>query len=952
MNRCQQETQIDEWEIKGRQLQKQFSGLFGMWKSFERSQTNLVKSYIGLNIFDTRENINLETYYDTLKKSKKKTIDRIFQQLEFINDRLELAQTYLYLSTNVVICVFRQKKNEEEVTFIDCNGRLYTSWKHFEETNELPNDYVAPEHGVYQKNGKITRFTSPAKRVSSNLCKAGDVVATGTIVGVVIVGAFGSFSVLFILGGICTAYGTLRGCHRLRDRYQHKQSIAFDNLESVILWANIGTTLIAGISSLALANAAEIVALPASEFSYLAVAALKGLNCLSFASSVLNFGVYLIYFQQKLRDGELSSMDLMQLCVNIFLVYGTVTNVRQMHRNLCKLEAEYAPNAISNSIKQELRDADDAGFHSFDVIEANASNSSQVTWYLFLLTTVDKILKEQFPSVYSVYRQCLDIKSTINDHKEKKLSFQDFAEHMTAHLRNLWQLIKEPFMKLKETIGSSFNTEAEASGPLTVEVTGIIHNGVLSLNSIDEEHPIPNAEDIHNLNSFDDSKPKYEIILQIVKLRVCQRNCTSETFLQTFTEELSLVIGEIMSKVEKDYGDWTSLISSQTGENVARTVVSNIRKSTYDFTNHSFTEIVENFKRSIGEIRIPVIIKTLSEKLFDHFHELFCVLSDGINPKKMSVQEICEIFQKLNSTFLEPLNEAFEDVKIRYRKYSERKNVAALRLLLNLKDLAVGKQPDDAMFLDQALKKSSTNVLDEIFDQISSMQNVKRDESEIFSDDYKFITLASLCNHFLRKIYPQLDSEDLEIRSTNTKKAYNFIVQAFFDDFQSLKNEKYNTAEISRMLSSLRPRFGDSGCIRVFKIVNETIKRELFDRIVEKFNREEFISELKLRYSVEMDHIEVFNVELCKNIVADDGMKIHYVNVQGLRSEEFRVKAAQMCNLCVSDIEVVNESDELIVFKSLEKYIIFKIMESGNEALVMQVDTLPGELMQNKDNVL
>lgn len=954
-----------DWETRAREHQARNNRSYYLWKTFEISGTGTVpiKSYIGLPLFGIREerdtvnpdtvsDTSPNTYYENYDNASKTTIDEIFQQLKIDENRITLAHTYLYLSLeDRKVCIFRQLMNSGEVNFIDNGGRLYTSWEHFVDTNELPEcDYVAPINGIHNVYATLNVYESPTKRLSSQVLRYGDIAVAGITFGALGLGVIGTAPLTAAtLGATGVVYDVGRRIGLLCDRSAHNQSIAlWNNFDSFLSWLSIGSASLTGAAAVGLSNASRILKL-SGQYNALAAGTLRSLYYATLVSNAVNFGVYTYYLRQRYLDGELSSLDVLELCAQLFLIYGAVTNVRQMHQYLTTLDGNTTPKKLSKSAKRRLRRMrarirNNGGTIRADVVEVGTLEGSFSQWSPAFSSSINHVLMHCAPVAHRIFHQCREIIETVRNFRRERLTVPAFIENMRNHAYNLYILYEEKFISVRQAISESSELMANyfttASTQFVTNITAMVDHvvGYVHLNEEDTDDSTDDSSPTPPI----DCRPKYEIILDVVKQRVCNLNYNSEDSLKEFAKELSLLISHIEQQVEVIYNEMISFYRPSLGEENATKCLSRIGiNSKSDYADYKFSTIIETLRTV--QSNDSVVIERLLNRLFGCYKELFLLATNDGDLSKVSLLETCEILKKSISIILKPVTDTFIFARNYYHRsasfFEPEEAKTMLLLALNWRHEVSSYEEPDEMILDVALKK--LNFL-ELVIQLPPIQltDMVRNEEEIFSDSYKMQKFIFLSDYFYGKIKFILDTMPEEDPQDSIIKVYFFVLHKFTDYFQSIENQRADLQNISELLNSGQSFLGRKKFTEMCTILNDIKRREIFDEIIEKFQNEEYLQELVVQYCTEMADVTNLDVELWKNIVAEDGLKIYNVVVDGYNTQDdYKALVARLFDLPEHEINFITQSDDIILLRCDSKYIELKFTENRSEALIISVDS-------------
>lgn len=931
---------------------KEWNAQYYMWKSHDKSELNLIKSYVGLLLFNKPEgddDIDFETVYTKYDEKKTEIINGICDKFQFDDDRLRLSHTLLYLhqsKCDYPICIFRQMRANGEIHFIDLNERVYTSWIDFVKTNKLPKcDYIAPRNGIHHLvTDEVEVHKTPASSKIGNVCDNIALGATITSIGLSCIAA--APVIALALGGGSAVYGVKQSYGALRDRKKHGQSIAPSNLESVNCYLNIGTTAICGASALTLIKSARIIEM-SGKYSSLSISAIKGVNYTAAASTFAGVGLNLYSMQLKYRHDKLSSSDWIDLCVNVFLMYGTITNVRRMRTYLSNSNANPSPpEGLSKGARRRWRKARAKLLDASD--SSKNQNVSEVgTWdpeiFNFMVRSSNeifsRIMMRQCPSLYAIYSNVCMIVEDFHNFYHNKIKLDVFCTNIINHGRNLYKLLKNDSREIKDAVIRFLQRcGVIASSESIDEISNIIDDAVLTINNVNEENLL--EDECENEDEpFPTDCMVYKMILDLVKHRICRNKVdTTEDLFSAFAQELSSVTNEIKSKVIQEYEEMLSNNIRLMGEKKAKMVLSQIGiNSGNDIASKTIQQIIDKLKTD-DEVDISVTFEKQLDELFSLYADLFLIIADGDDGSSIQVLETCEILNNSIELVIQPFLEFFKKGKESYEmniKFFGHENAMVFVLAtldLNLNDVTLnGKNFNEMIFFDIAKKKLN---LCEIVPQLLPIEENTddlNDESVQFTDDFKIETLLSVCNFYVQRI-----------GSNEMTRVYSFITDKFIDHIQSLGNEQKQNTSISDIIEKLKFNInilGQSNFNMMCRVLCETDRFEIINQVAETFKKEEFVVELIAEYNAKMHHNTNFHAGYFKHLLADDGATIHTRNV-GNRDdiEELKQQAASLLKLNKYCIDVVSKAENLILLKHADKYVVFQFIKNETDTLIMQID--------------
>ncbi|XP_065224539.1 uncharacterized protein LOC135848542 [Planococcus citri] len=954
-------SELKDWKAKAEEAMREWNAQLYLWKTFDKSQSDLLKCFVGLILFGKPESLKCDessnfdiTVFKSLHKKydekKRKIIAKICDQFEFDDNQLRLSHTQLYLSVNdMMISVFRQIRPNGEVNFIDFNARVYKSWKDFVQTNKLPKCvYMAPENGIHEKFSE--EFEVRKSPTSSKLGRLCDLVACGATIAAVglTIAAVAPVTTL-VLGGGGAVYGVRQSVNTLLDRSNHKQSIAPTNLESVGCYMNIGTTAVCGATTVAVAKSASILKF-SGKYSSIASKAILGVNYTAAGCTVSNFGLYLYGMRHKLRKGEFTIPDLFDLALNIFLIYGTVSNLRQVRSYLSAVEANpIPPKGLSKGARRRWRKRQakltvaNGSLENQEMTKVGAWDpeiSKFITGSSYVLGK--KMFERYCPDLNEIYRRVMIVIKDFRRLANNEMSIEEFIHKFIPHGRDLFQILRKNYEGMRSIIEDLLQRLDIKAPPESIpDLSNIIDDGRIAINNIDEEIP-PEDESVNeSASSFLDGKTVYEIILDLIEYRIRGNQSNEvldvEKLLVTFAEEMSYVTIEIKSRITQQYEDLMSKNVKLIGEEKAKLALSQIGiNSRNDFAPEILPQIIEDLKTGIPN-NISNTFKKQLDEIFSFYRELFLLRAGENDISSIEVLETCEILNKSVQTVMEPIISCYkiskEIYEVNVKFFGHERAMPFVFSALNLIDVQSDyKNYDESLFINVA--KKTLNLAEILPQLLSSDENSTESTTEpinepfTFTDEYKMETLLTTCDFYVQKM-----------ESNEISKIYSFVTDKFVDKFQCLANQLSPAHEITNKLEPNIEILGENRFNQMCRFLYESNKMDIFNQTTEMFRKEDFVSDLVAEYYEKMYDITNFHAQQLKHLVADDGATMYMFKVENRDDiEKFKEQAANLFNLNKDNIQVIKKDENLIILRNEDKYVAFQFIKNQTEALIMQID--------------
>ncbi|XP_065215963.1 uncharacterized protein LOC135842434 [Planococcus citri] len=946
------------WQCKASECFDEWNKLFYQWKTFRRSQRNLLLAYVGLPLFGTPSEVaDLENIWYKFKKDQREIIVKIVDKFKFGTGCVSVGHTYLYLDTDDVVCVFRQMKSTNEIIFIDCNGRVYKSWQHFRETNQLPDcRYMAPVDGLHKVNQTCQIYESPAAGIGRDLQTADTMAAGCTMVALGLMGLAMAPATATVLGTIGTVYAVGRSIGVLDDRNEHEESIGLDNAQSVLSWATITTSAVTGVSGVALARSAQIVE-KSGNFANVAKAALKGLSYASLTANICNFGTYVYCLQQKVASGEkLTTFDLMEGCVNLFLIAGAVSNTRQMNKYISSLET--APKTTGarltrtakrrlQRLRAKLRRANGGNVPvNADVKQVTTLEENIPSWGLsFVLNSGQQFLTKHI-NIQHIYYKCLEILNTCNDFRLGKIPLIAFASNMINHLQNLYIIVTDAIVSTKSKVESFlkryFHYSHTVSTSVTDQISHMVENAKTTVKQVDDKLMELIEDEEEQQSSETESKPNYEIIFNVAKNRIPQSTQTSE-IICSFSAQLSSLISEIITELNDNYEEWVSMNIETFGKTEADRMFSENGINTLnDFANLNFIRIMEN-KNDTVKVNRNIANDETMQKVWILCKTVLSKAATETTLAELGALATCKMLKKSIVEVFIPLGEKFKSAKKLYEMNvsfvgpEKAKNMVLSSLKVNQNRSCV---INNSTLFDLAAEKLS---LDEIASELSEVIKGEKETNKISSLIIDDEDLLSLCDKFYQKVksISNTTTDSYSDREETLKNCYHFSMEKFVKLFKTKEEEvKTKTSDFIKLQNDQffdRRRFAIA-----YRKACEMRKHEMFASVVEYFTEENHLTSLAEEYIAKnKGSRNRVAAPVCSEInEEEDGVRMFSID-EGcfLNVSAYKRQAASLFGLNEYEMKLEKWENGSVILKcGYYKYVAFQNVDVKS-MMVMEVDT-------------
>ncbi|CAK9802019.1 hypothetical protein ANTPLA_LOCUS3046 [Anthophora plagiata] len=245
--------------------------------------------------------------------------------------------------------VFKIKKDNCEVWYIDSEARVYKSWNDYIQSNTLPKcTMVLPKGGFYQCNPsyKVTKYVStvwvesmdsPACSVKNKVLQgvdiAANVVSVCTGVGLGIASFMTPITPAFIIAGavytgISGSWIVGRNSQKLVDLATHKQSIHLTNKNALSAWLGISSSILAFGTS----GGTMLLSKAITSGNTITAAARLAYNSVLLSNLTVN-GIGIVFqgyclINKYQRQKEIDILDVIVFTSHVLFFSNTLMNVR------------------------------------------------------------------------------------------------------------------------------------------------------------------------------------------------------------------------------------------------------------------------------------------------------------------------------------------------------------------------------------------------------------------------------------------------------------------------------------------------------------------------------------------------------------------------------------------------------------------------------------------------
>ncbi|CAK9816870.1 hypothetical protein ANTQUA_LOCUS9139, partial [Anthophora quadrimaculata] len=247
------------------------------------------------------------------------------------------------------IPVFKIKKDNFDVWYIDSEARVYTSWTDYIKNNTLPKcTMVLPKGGFYQcdPSYKVTKYVStvwvesmdsPACSVKNKVLQgvdiAANVVSVCAGVGLGIASLMTPVTPVFIVAGavytgISGSWIVGRNSQKLVDLAAHKQSINLSNKNALSAWLGISSSILAFGTS----GGTILLSKAITSGNTLTTAAKLAYNSVLLSNLTVN-GIGIVFqgyclIDKYQRQKEIDMLDVIVFTSHVLFFSNTLMNVR------------------------------------------------------------------------------------------------------------------------------------------------------------------------------------------------------------------------------------------------------------------------------------------------------------------------------------------------------------------------------------------------------------------------------------------------------------------------------------------------------------------------------------------------------------------------------------------------------------------------------------------------
>ncbi len=985
----------DIWESDALKHQTEFQEQYATWREYPRTFTGYLKTHIGLLLFGMAENMDPNTplmqYHEFYDEKQKKTLNTIFDKIMTAlpdDGFVHFNSTFLTLKTPkkppflYVVFRCRSPANLNKIYFIEPNGRVYNDWSDFTNNNKLPKcEYITCQNGVYYPGGAIMKFKSPAAE-KGLILESLDWAATFATVGSIAAGVFAVAPVTAACAGIgAGVYGVGSSVLAIRDRVQHRESVGLNNKESVLHYANITASGLTGVGSLAIANANKI----SNFFGSYSRFALGTIRAVGYTAVIFDGAFFLVNlhdFWGKFRNDQLSSRDIFNLSLQLFVLYGAVVNVRDMHRTLSevqqgnvgvnnlnvsnkKLTKTQKRNLQKRRAKARQRELE-TGANAVRVVECDRYASvKQIAFHGGLFGV--KFLLQRFPRAEVIVDELVQVRNLITAYVSERINLMELIYGFSQHLENLSIILKEDLGNIR-----TFLAERFPSVPNNDDVAQLMNNEMDRIEQASEdiytvsvetnsttESPVTHEENYQEPDNSDQRRPSnHKIILEAAKCIImkCEVLESGIAVVLSFHDALMFVIKELETFFEK-YDYLLSFNTERVGEEKAKRMLQILgtKTETDFFPNKKMldeqamkaADKVDEFLDSNAHVRgrsdtLSVFVCDVVGNLLSLVDNLFTVVI--ADSTQIGLNRLIGVLKMISVTLVENLTIQIEkcinDRDNLFRENSEILGEEYAHEMLR----SIGMPTNELDVFKAALSQlddcKNDIILSVLENYAPNAESGKSNpvinhrvnaESNPTETNRGHIIFTTACEKFYQKIIT-MDSTDDE-RSEMFKKIVHFVGSKILNELNLFKSD----CEI------LRERNVDIIGPRIFRAMLRNIaapdQSSFVNNFCEKMDKDdnlisEFFSYIQNPESG-LEHLKIWD-----NTIGEEGFTAFRVECRNNEEDEYYLNfAVELFKVPLNSSVKVNRNENFIFFKSEEIAVTFRFSnEDANTAIVILVD--------------
>ncbi|XP_071450144.1 uncharacterized protein [Hetaerina americana] len=362
---------IVEWQKEATEIQQEFFENLGdrVWDYFKKDERWAVEKKIAFALFGEPTIMTDEENSIGYTSAQMTKIHQICHLIYKESNYADVYIAFLFVIGKVhdkkyCIPVIKVRANGE-IVFFDSQGRRYRDWSDFRNNNYLPKSLVCyPLYGTYQPdkdNQVLLEFSlSPACALGSRVVKTLDKVTAVAGFGATAIGIAGLFATvaapLAIASGTamagCGIYGFFRGSQQLHDRRTHKQTISPMNKDALNCWISALGGVFGTGSAVAVKRAAAIMS-SGGVLGRTSAVILDFLNIGALSVSCLGIVNGLAYLVEKDKQGQLTSLNILQWSASVLFFYNAAINVKTANEIFRDLQ-EGTKNAYLSDPRNEM----------------------------------------------------------------------------------------------------------------------------------------------------------------------------------------------------------------------------------------------------------------------------------------------------------------------------------------------------------------------------------------------------------------------------------------------------------------------------------------------------------------------------------------------------------------------------------------------------------------------
>ena len=986
----------DNWRKEAYKFQNDYNNVFAEWRTFDRDHKEYIKSTIGLMLFGIQDAVetppsNVVNYYHVYSEENQKVIDLIFNDItkKCNHGEIYLSCTHLFGKTgkeeifNFPVLRYSQSPLSQ-IYFTEVTGRYYENWNDFLSSNQLPPcEFIAPRDGLYSSSTPIYEaHKSPAAstkgkflNVTNKVMAVGSLAAAGA--------SFCAFApvTLLTVGVGMSAFGVGQSVATLRDRRSHGQSIGLDNRESLFSYGTIITAGLSGVSTAAFANMGRI-SRTFSNYSNTITRTCQVLNAsvLVLDSSFLFMTAY--DFIKKLKAGTITSRDVFDLSLQLFLVCGSIVQARDMHRLI--EQSRFSPPEVMNrkltrTQKRNLqkRRAKARARGEFSValppssevsnktrsIGENDVYSSLKMFSLRVGSLGVNVMMHMYPRSEVILNYFYDLRDLLKaTFVDRTMNLKEFFQQVFYHSRNLCTIIEQDVLRMREilrrfipnpliydneVIAQNMNNEMDRINEVADESIPMLEPEVL------ENTETQNVENDQTVDTDDNLILKF-VCKSCTKYKLT--NDTADAQVSLFHNLLIFTANYVDESCVRLFDETFYTTSRRIGEEKATMMVSALgRKTGNDFyPSVAFLEKVledsktmeQEFMKHFAGIECEQgICSPLAQEIFEQYAQLMNLmyaqvkLGNGIGIRRM----VC-LHKDISSALAQKLCDDYRKVSSDSRSLFE-ENVGILgQALVEEMMMRIEMPTTESGFFQTALKsldvddiissvKSKNIISSEEFIQPEVSPGPERQEEKsceevivkLVGDLFAIVKERESGQYFTSKV-------DLFISVSK------FVVKKFLTDmkederlYQELKNDLHSVGD--KLMKTMLESIG----------MYASRKSVLFKSKVEVLGNESNLKNMADEFLKLHQHSRDYEPELPKifeTTIGDDGFTTYKITCdQSAPDESFCDLVFELFQIKINKFESQIQRDKrCVVIKFKNKIMTFTFPGEENIALVILAD--------------